>query len=555
MVIAAPVHVWVPALLILMFCFLQPRPVTAVERDHAERSPTSTLGPIALASAPETPPKILGLETVSPQGGPIESSSDVPSMEQASSNESLPPPAPFSAGAIPNLTELEANTLENYVLTEAQLQALLAPSRTHNFANAHGAKSNTCSSNTCPSPNQGQTPRLIQMPPDSSETDVSIARTTTSLKGTILAAPCPPRCWVAADVLMLWLQGDTLPPLLTTSIPGTPQADAGRLVLPTTTSLFGGEQLDSEARFGGRLNIGRWLQRADGIAWETEFSFLKQEDANYRFDSAGNPTLARPFYDVNPGIDAEAADLVAFDPLVAGRMTIDTRSELYTGSVGMRTVGMRWSNPEKGRELHWLSGFRYFRLAESVRIGDQRLVGATHASPYGTLDAGTTLDSFDLFKTENDFYGFDLGLSAQRTGKRLGWRAQAKVALGVNHQAIDAAGERTITPLAGAAATENGGLLTGEGNLGEASRQRFAILPEARFEVGYRLTSHLRATVGYQFLYLNEAVRPGAQIDRAANSSLLDAAVADAGPTRPGQLFESESVYVHGGTFGLEFHY
>ncbi|WP_417735418.1 BBP7 family outer membrane beta-barrel protein [Rosistilla oblonga] len=506
-------------------------------------------------------------------------------------------PAHFDSTSIPHLTKLDPQGLENHILSEQQLQALFAATRSRDLTAALAPAPQgllpavPCqASSPCPpenphvatnpqveatphvaanppvaanpylatnavQPNADQTATLLPSPQFGADTVPSISTVSSRRPQMIVDVPCSPRFWADAELLSIWVRGDSLPTLLTTSPLGTAAADAGQMGLPTTSSMFGGGRSDSDARLGVRFSVGRWLMRADQIAIEMDYAFLGHADATHVFSSAGNPMLARPFYDANPGVDGEAADLIAFDTLTEGQVAIDTHSELYSGGVGMRAVALRWSDPMIGRRVDWLSGFRYFRLAESVRIGDHRTATATHDSPYGSLDAGTTVDSFDLFKTENDFYGFDMGVAARQMLGRWSLQSHAKIAFGVNQQGIEMAGQRTIAPLVGAATTERGGLLTGEDNLGGTSRQRFAVIPETRIEAGYQLTAHLRASIGYQFLYLSDAVRPGAQIDRAANSTMLNSAVAAAGPSRPSQRYETEGVYVHGGTFGLELNY
>lgn len=542
----------------LTLCFVLPQPVfSAPDKDSevvAGQIPDVDPPTLDLPKQPAEMNLVVPKTDVADENSP----SDVPSVDGATTREALPPPAPFDSSTLAHLNDSDANILESQVLTEAQIQALLAatrPSTNIELPMPAAQSYKTQCANTLPQPPSAcQNPEEVLIP-QTPKLPIPAATQTVTIRNQVLTNCNSPRFWVEAEVLAMWLQGDNIPTLLTTSPAGTPQADAGRLGLSTTTSLFGGQRQDDESMVGGRIRFGRWLQRADQIALEAEYSDYGQEDNRYVFESAGVPTLARPFFDVNPGVAAEAADLVALDTVVSGRMTIRTDSDLYGGSAGMRIVSKRWSDPCTGRRIDWLSGFRYLHLSESLRIDDQRTAIATHASPYGTLDAGTTFDSFDQFKTENNFYGFDLGVSTQQSQGRWSLLTQAKIALGVNHQASEISGQRTITPLAGAASTQQGGLLSGDGNLGEASRQRFAVVPEAKIVAGLQLTSHLRATLGYQFLYLNDAIRPGGQIDRAANSSLLDAAVADAGPSRPGARFDSESVYLHGGTFGLEFSY
>ena len=44
-----------------------------------------------------------------------------------------------------------------------------------------------------------------------------------------------------------------------------------------------------------------------------------------------------------------------------------------------------------------------------------------------------------------------------------------------------------------------------------------AWVPEANLNVGFRLTDHISASVGYNFLWVADVVRPGDQVDRVVN--------------------------------------
>ncbi|MGL4421020.1 MAG: BBP7 family outer membrane beta-barrel protein, partial [Gemmataceae bacterium] len=50
-------------------------------------------------------------------------------------------------------------------------------------------------------------------------------------------------------------------------------------------------------------------------------------------------------------------------------------------------------------------------------------------------------------------------------------------------------------------------------NIGNFSRDRFAVLPELGLNIGYHITPHCRIFVGYNFLYLSNVLRPADQID------------------------------------------
>ena len=68
------------------------------------------------------------------------------------------------------------------------------------------------------------------------------------------------RVYVTAEYLSMWAKGNYLPPLVTTSPPGTPQAQAGVLPVSATTSiLYGNERVNLDQRNGGRITAGYWL--------------------------------------------------------------------------------------------------------------------------------------------------------------------------------------------------------------------------------------------------------------------------------------------------------
>jgi hypothetical protein len=68
------------------------------------------------------------------------------------------------------------------------------------------------------------------------------------------------------------------------------------------------------------------------------------------------------------------------------------------------------------------------------------------------------------------------------------------------------------------------------------------------------VTENLRASLGYNALYISDVLRAGSQIDRSINSQQIPV-IGGAGPVtpaRPAASFDSSSLWVHGVTFGLE---
>ena len=72
--------------------------------------------------------------------------------------------------------------------------------------------------------------------------------------------------------------------------------------------------------------------------------------------------------------------------------------------------------------------------------------------------------------------------------------------------------------------------------------------------VGHQLTRHLRATVGYTFLYWSDVVRPGSQASRVLNPTQLPPNALQ-GPALPVLHFEGTDFWAMGLNFGLDFEY
>jgi hypothetical protein len=105
-----------------------------------------------------------------------------------------------------------------------------------------------------------------------------------------------------------------------------------------------------------------------------------------------------------------------------------------------------------------------------------------------------------------------------------------------------------------------GGLLALPGaNIGNFTRDKFAVLPEVGLKVGYHVTPNLRLAVGYNFLYLSDVVRPGDQIDSGLDVTRIpNFPVPGAQPlpvARPTVPFNDTGVFAQGITFSLQWSY
>src|SRR5208282_1869828 len=165
--------------------------------------------------------------------------------------------------------------------------------------------------------------------------------------------------------------------------------------------------------------------------------------------------------------------------------------------------------------LDLLGGFRYVQFDENLQFSE-----AT-AGVLGGFTPGSVIGTTDQFNTQNRFYGGQLGLRFEGQSGPWFLNATAKVALGEMHESVGIGGLTTTSGLGLPTTTAQGGFFALSTNSGRFTRDRFAVVPEGIFQVGYQVSSRLRLFVGYDFLYLSDVARPGNQIDHTINPTQL----------------------------------
>ncbi|HLJ93583.1 MAG TPA: BBP7 family outer membrane beta-barrel protein [Gemmataceae bacterium] len=355
-----------------------------------------------------------------------------------------------------------------------------------------------------------------------------------------------PYCiWFRGEYLLWWMKESPIPPLVTTSPLGTTRDLAGVLGAPGTAVLFQGD--GNPERSGGRFTLGFWFDNEHIIGLESTTFFLGERSMTFRAGSAGSPILARPFFNVLTG--AEASELVAFPGVLAGNVAISSANQLWGTELNLRTNWWRgcfW-------DVDWLFGVRFLQLEDNLSIAEGLTVPAG-AGP----SAGSAIVVQDRFGTHNFFVGgqtgFDVGFHCGRWSLDL----LGKVALGNTHQELNVNGFTQFAVPGLPMSVQPGGLYALPSNIGHYSRDRFSVVPEAGFNIGFQLTRCLRAVVGYSFLYNSAVLRAGNQIDRSVNVTQLPSQVGPgtlAGPARPAPVFRSSDFWAQGVNIGLELRY
>jgi hypothetical protein len=356
------------------------------------------------------------------------------------------------------------------------------------------------------------------------------------------------RLYGSADYLLWWVKGSPLPPLVTAGSFGDPMPGAIGPNNPGTSILFGNKDYGTGARSGGRFLVGWWFTDDHLIGIEGGGFFLGQDTTRFSATSFGNPLLFRPFIEASPNSRAgvppgtETVEQVAV-PGLAGTVSSRLTSTVWGAEANLRTNLL--SGP--CFTLDMFAGYRALGLNETLTINENLAVVAGPA-------AGGQIMLQDRFAVRNTFNGGQVGFDAEIRRGRWSLDIKPRIAMGATHEVVDISGFTTQTFFGVTTNFPNHGLLAQPSNVGHYSRDRFSVAPEVGLNLGYQLTDHWRAVVGYDFLYWSNVVRPGNQIDRVVNSNQVAAPIA-AGPARPAFSFNGSDFWAQGLNFGLEFRY
>jgi hypothetical protein len=209
-----------------------------------------------------------------------------------------------------------------------------------------------------------------------------------------------------------------------------------------------------------------------------------------------------------------------------------------------------------------LLGFRYAALNEDLEISNTTTsLSATGLTGFNGNLVGppNSISIFDRFQTRNEFYGGQVGLRSEFHFNRVYVDLRTDLAVGNAYELVNIAGSTTLTGVNGAVATLPAGLLAVSSNSGRSSLNHFSFIPDAQIKIGCQLTGHLGLFLGYNFMYWYDVLRPGDQIDRTVNPSLVPSNIAfgtpAAGLLRPGVPLDRTDFWAQGLNFGVELRF
>lgn len=320
------------------------------------------------------------------------------------------------------------------------------------------------------------------------------------------------------EYLLWWFKDRGAPPLLTIGPPGATQTIGGS-----------GELIfDNQERHGGRFTAGRWLGLDQTVALEGSYFFLGERVPS--LDASGG-FVSRPFFNTSTPVPAPASIVVSAPGVATGSAHLEALSRMW-GAEG----NLRWELARTGwGHFDWLLGVRTLAL-------DENLIINTSSTP--VAGAPTTIIS-DRFGTHNNLWAGQLGFEGELNLGPFFIEAGQKMALGANRQVVDIQGN-TITMPGGVTPT---GLLARPSNSGRYSRSPFTVLLESNVNAGMNIGEHVRIFAGYTFLFLNNAARPGDQIDERVQFT------PGVGAPAPLFLFRDTQFWAQGLSLGLELRF
>jgi hypothetical protein len=336
---------------------------------------------------------------------------------------------------------------------------------------------------------------------------------------------------------------------VTTSIPQS----NGILGAPTTQTLIDGDTLSNSLHTGGRFGGVYWFGCQQRWGFDGNLWFLGPQGKEVTLNSGANGFLARPFFNLNQGVPF--SEIIASPGLAIGAVSARTESYMWGAEANMR----RFLCGTPCSRLDLLFGFRYVGLNEELQITEQfaRVPGSPTSVGAPNVVAGSVTDKF---RTENHFFGAQVGLAGEVRRGRWFTEGRASIAFGDVFQSVEINGAQQLQ-LAGGQGNFGGGLLALPGaNIGRFTQERFAVVPEVGFKVGLHVTERLRLAVGYNFLYLSSVLRPGDQIDQGLDVSRIpnfpvSGTITPLQTVRPAVSFRDTGVFAQGVSFSLQYNW
>lgn len=352
--------------------------------------------------------------------------------------------------------------------------------------------------------------------------------------------------WDDFELLYWWPTRQPVPPLVFGSRSGlTPTPGA-----LGTSLLAGGSSIDSEPSAGGRFTLGYSINPHETLGLEATYFFLGTRSFYRRVNNFwGNrvQSLGVPYTNATTG----ANEILTLGSAGASFSALAVSTAVRVQ--GWEVNGVANVLDEKDIKLNFLLGWRYFQVHEGLRL---------EQTQYRYAPTAGFVQTADQFDAHNRFHGGQLGLHADMKRGIIFCEMVGKVAFGQNYEVVKTEGAtNTLTAANGLPMYQTfggSGIYVQPSNFGRTANGVFAVVPEGTIKLGFRLGETGRIYIGYSFIYLSDAVRPGDQIDRTLNPAqvpLVSGTLPVFNGDRPARLFNRSDFWVQGLVIGLETRY
>lgn len=405
-----------------------------------------------------------------------------------------------------------------------------------------------------------------------------------------------PHWWFDGEYLMWFTRGqEVAAPLVTSSAP----SDLGLIGRPSTVILSGNRALGYGVINGARLTAGFFGDVDRRFGFQLQGFWTEHKPNNQTFgdltNTAGIPTLARPFVDIGGG---PGAVILSGPNFGAARVRVKTDHQ----TIGVEPVGV-WNlyRAEPGCKRLWsvdfLAGYKFLQVRENLivdsftqfdtavalptfaggpfgQIGQNTVIVPAQAPLGGTIVGGQAVVQIrDQFRATNRFNGGVVGMRFEGRYGMFTSSFTTKVAGGNMHQRVEILGASTFvdpgvqsgTPTTfgfpsgiGGNGGSVGGVLAHPGNIGTYVKDRFTVIPEVTATWGIALTRTLTGYIGVNFIYFPDVTRPGQAVNPFISSASIPFSPnfgAPGFPRSPTFKFNETDLWVGGATFGLQLRY
>lgn len=351
------------------------------------------------------------------------------------------------------------------------------------------------------------------------------------------------------------------PPLVIT---GQFDASVTPIINTTGTKIVLGNRANHDhGRSGFKFSLGYCFGGERFYGTEVNYMFLARETHSHSVRSndfreskvtsqnlIANSYLAIPFFDVTTG--KKSSVYIANPGVFAGEAILRISNSMQ---------GVEWNFTALpdfpicccNFRVQALIGFRYWNFKE-------KLTFTTHSPNTTTPDVFTTVDEF---KTDNSFYGGQIGFNSKYIFGCFSCTLKAKVALGIMNQKLSIEGDLLTNDFDNFDAVVDipaGGYFALLSNIGFYENDKFACIPEVNLNISYQICNCSHIHIGYTYMYVSRIFWAENQIDRHINPS-QSPAITRAAPTgltgihRPKALLKSSDFWAQGFNIGFDYHF